>query len=342
MRYVMALIVFTTVVAMVAGTIHAGESEVVSGSAEKLKLGGYVQARFVHNSDQDEDSFSIPRARIGASGEVIENVYFKLQGDFGKGKVKMTDGYIKLIHRENPDLTIGQFKVPYSPEVMSSSSKLDLIDRPVISSALGPDRDIGLMVHGTLMDGRIGLWAGAWNGNGANHSSNDNDRLLYGARIAREALAGDEMKLTLGLGAYTSEDASVELKHIGEFAGDRASIGADAAIEYGPIMFKAEYHTGSLDPVAETDPETGLTADVGEYDVDGLFVRTGYMILENRLQVVAQYETFNNEAAEDIDGISLGLNYFWAKHNHKAQIVYVRMNDAESEDEIQVQIQIKF
>ncbi len=348
MRLSTALVACVVALLLVTSSYAAG-ANVVSGSAESLKVSGYAQARFTHNSDKDEDSFNIPRARLGVSGDVIEDVKFKIQADFGKGGVKMTDMYLNLTRWENADVTIGQFKVPYSPEVVGSSSKLDLIERPAISSALAPDRDIGAMLHGAVMDGRIGLSAGAWNGNGANNSSNDNDNLMYGLRVAREALADDDLKLTLGLSAYKTEDADVSLKNIGDFAGDRDALSADLKLASGPMFIKAEYHKATLDPSPVTVVETAAVGDVtvvdvGEADVDGFFVRAGYMFLEDRLQGVVEYQTMTNDlpGAHDIDGFSLGLNYFWASHNHKVQLVYARLDNGSSEDEIQAQIQIKF
>ncbi|HEV8454839.1 MAG TPA: porin, partial [Gemmatimonadales bacterium] len=82
-----------------------------------VKLSGYIQAREIYQSKIGVTS-SINRARLAASGSLIEAVTWRIQGEFrtgsvgtGKASVSLTDGYVRYAP-QSWAVQIGQFKTP--------------------------------------------------------------------------------------------------------------------------------------------------------------------------------------------------------------------------------------
>ena len=77
---------------------------------------------------------------------------------------KLQDAYINY-HGIIPhhDFTIGQFKPPSGEEAWRNSGQLDFVDRAMVTS-VNNVRDIGVMAHGSWVDGRVQYWVGAFNG----------------------------------------------------------------------------------------------------------------------------------------------------------------------------------
>ena len=84
----------------------------------------------------------------------------------GSGNVPslLQDAYINF-HGVVPhhDFTIGQFKPPAGEEAWRNSGQLEFVERAMVTG-INNVRDIGAMVHGTWVDGRVQYWLGAFNG----------------------------------------------------------------------------------------------------------------------------------------------------------------------------------
>ncbi len=76
----------------------------------------------------------------------------------------LQDAYINY-HGVIPhhDITVGQFKPPSGEEAWRNSGQLDFVERAMVTS-INNVRDIGVMVHGSWIDGRVQYWVGAFNG----------------------------------------------------------------------------------------------------------------------------------------------------------------------------------
>jgi hypothetical protein len=76
----------------------------------------------------------------------------------------LQDAYINY-HGVIPyhDFTIGQFKPPSGEEAWRNSGQLDFVERAMVTGVSNV-RDIGLMAHGSFLDGRVQYWAGVFNG----------------------------------------------------------------------------------------------------------------------------------------------------------------------------------
>ena len=233
-----------------------------------IKLSGYIQAREVYQNKIGLTS-SINRARLAASGTVIEHVTWRIQGEFrtssvgtARASVSLTDGYVRYAPRSWA-LQIGQFKTPFTREYYTSIADIETADRATVVDSLAPKRDIGVMGEYTYR--KFSLWAGVFNGEGQNVTANVDSTLLGVGRVAVRVLP--ELSLAVNGARYF---------------GDSTRYGVDAAYEGSRVTLKGEYVGQARDGGAGPD-------DWGWYGL-------GAMLVIPAVQAVAKYEEFGRPA----------------------------------------------
>jgi len=109
----------------------------------------------------------------------------------GNANRLLQDAYINY-HGILPhhDVTVGQFKRRLGEEGTRDSSKLDFIERSMITQ-LANMRDLGAQVHGTWWDDRLQYWLGTFGGSGTafqqrQNRSDDNDEKDIVATVKKE------------------------------------------------------------------------------------------------------------------------------------------------------------
>ena len=146
----------------------------------KLGIGARVQSRLTYLStdgaeetlSDDKMRFAIQRARLTLKGHVWnKNLQYKFQTDFGKGSVSLKDFFVDYQLAEGLHIRTGQWKMPFSRQQLTSSSRLELVDRAITDKAFGAGRDIGIALHNNLGKSPEWEWAiGVFNGTGVNSS----------------------------------------------------------------------------------------------------------------------------------------------------------------------------
>jgi hypothetical protein len=239
-------------------------SALLAQSSPAVKLSGYLQAREVYQSDIGLTG-SINRARLAAGGNVLEAVTWRLQGEFrtgsvgtGRASVSLQNAYVRYA----PKLwavEIGQFKTPFTRDFITSLADIETADRSTVVDSLAPKRDIGIMAEFT--PGRIQLWAGLFNGEGQNVTSNADSSALGVGRVAFRILP----QLSLAVNGA-------------RYFGDSTRYGADVAYEGSRVTLKGECIGQARDgpPAADDWGWYGLAA----------------MNLLRSIQAVAKYEEF--------------------------------------------------
>lgn len=154
---------------------------------KKLKLSGYVQARYTAQQSLDEtgtggfNRFSVRRGRIKATytGDLAQVV---LQIDAVPTGVALRDAEATLFipgTRQNMSLTIGQMKWPFGFEGPLSSSDREFPERTAVVRAFLPgERDRGVRFSGKFL-GLLRVSAGVFDGNGTSNTGfigTDNDK----------------------------------------------------------------------------------------------------------------------------------------------------------------------
>lgn len=147
---------------------------------------GYIQAQFTH-SNKAQDSFQIRRTRIKLKGQIADSILFKLQVDSSRIPV-LLDAQVDLRLSPYANLRLGQYKVHFSLENLTSSSSLDFINRSLAVEKLCPGRDIGssgrdigISIYGG--SAKIEYSLGLFNGAGKNRLDNNEHKDLCGYLI---------------------------------------------------------------------------------------------------------------------------------------------------------------
>ncbi len=264
---------------------------VTAGKA--FKLSGYSQflATF---QDAGLDGFSVRRARLSLTGDPLKNVHYKIQVDAVKSPI-LLDGLLEFAFTEAAALRIGQFKVPFSQESLTSSADLDTINRarPVLKLAPGQDigasgRDIGAAIFGrtAILEYTLGVFNGA----GIN-KADTNEQKDWAGRV----LVHPASFLTFGAsvydGVYSATSAVPGEKR------DRA--GLEMAVLTGPLSFRGEY----------------IRASDGTILKEGWYLQGGYFFLPKKLQGIVKVDSYNPDTSAESVRTSqwtAGLNWLFS------------------------------
>lgn len=154
-------------------------------SADKkfnLKIRGYMQAdgRFYANDangfagSNTNDQFLLRRVRPIFEGKVYDNFEFRIMPDFAPNTATqpqniLQDAYINVNYIPELQFQVGKYKGPVGLERLQSGTALSFVERGFPTN-LVPNREIGAMFHGQLLNERLGYQVGIFNG--ANDGSN--------------------------------------------------------------------------------------------------------------------------------------------------------------------------
>lgn len=115
-----------------------------------VRLSGYIQARETYREGVGLTG-SINRARLSASGGGDTDVTWRIQGDFrtgsvgtGRASVSLQDAYVRY-RPGSLGVQVGQFKTPFTRELITSLADIETADRSTVVDSLAPKRDIGVM-----------------------------------------------------------------------------------------------------------------------------------------------------------------------------------------------------
>ncbi len=319
-----------------------------------LTLGGRVQFRFTQpdldGAPEDEDalgSFDVPRLRLTLGGHFYKpTVKYYIQydlrgentvtavglddadasGDIQEDEIDVTrkrepdlrDAWLDFTKYGSAQLRVGQFKVPFSNQELTSSGAQQFVDRSIASVAFAPSRDQGAMVFGGSRNKKFGYMAGVFNGSGRNRSANDNEEFRYAVRVnfdprgeyKLEESAVDHpenLNWTIG-GAWTqsADDTAGEE--------DESSINFFFGLKYTPFSVLAEWYDLTHQQAGGPDEES-----------DGYVLQAGLFVIPKKVEVAIRRSEIDPDGDLDDDEIEesrVAVNWFWLKHNFKLQLDY--------------------
>lgn len=148
--------------------VSAGRDGFAISSADReyeLRFHFNVQAdarSFLGDSIGD-DTFLLRRVRPSLEGNAGRNISFRVMPDLAPDQSSLIDAWGNV--RVTPEIQIrfGQFKAPFDLERLVMQTDLLFVERGHPSS-LGPNRDIGVQLHGKLGGGMVDYAAGVFNG----------------------------------------------------------------------------------------------------------------------------------------------------------------------------------
>lgn len=306
-----------------------------NGNAANLQFGGLVQAQAETGNavdtrfPDDHPRVYLRRARMNASGRFLDAFNFRteleLAGSLGAAsavRAQMTDAYITWTQYDLANIRAGQFKSPFGFEQLYLDPRLFTIERSLVNDRLTLGRQIGVQVSGATSTDRFNYAVGAFNGNGINVSTNDNNHLMYVARAGvtpvLTTFSTNILRVTAGVNAYSSEDNNVSLGpefglNNNLFTGRRRGAGVDAQALIGNVEVWTEFIRTDFDPSSPA---------IRNFRSDGWYAQAMWLTLDYRVQLIGKYDNFT--AVEDrIAGkhtLTLGANYLFRGDDLKFQI----------------------
>jgi hypothetical protein len=254
------------------------------------------------------------------------------------------------------EVSVGQFKVPLGRQEMTSSGRLQLVDRDIFSFEFTRGRDIGLQVGGALAKGKLEYLAGVFNGNAAARLGNDNSKFQYNARTVYQPWGN----VGYSEGDFESKDKpllalAAEFEHNNQAYTSNVSdnlktvvFGGDVVFKYRGLSLFAEYlaRDRTPQPFGNFDPSHPPFNTVA-FHSNGWHGQAGYFLKRDKLEAAVRYATYDpSDKTPDDDRTEVGggLNYFVNKHFLKVQLDLrqVENSDHTKNKELRVQSQVMF
>ena len=280
-------------------------------------------------------AFSIPRLRFYMLGTVFKPwMRYKIEVELANLKTdattnlnngRLTDAYVEFAKSPYATLRVGQYKIPFGLQELTSDTRQEFVDRSIASAKFAPARDVGVMLSGLFFDKRLGYQAAAFNGAGQNNPQDD-QALVYAARVVYDPLG--EYKLIEG----ASEDPQKNILHFGlayrfgevprglssvgvfESPNDESALGFEAAWKYKRFYALGEYF---LQTDSQTNPTVGPDIDANGFTLQfGVFVVPKFQELAVRYASVEPDEAVANATQTEM---RLVYGYYWKSHNMKLQ-----------------------
>lgn len=250
-------------------SLGAGGFQVRSADTNFVfRLRGNVQADgrfFLDDPDGAvNDTFLLRRVRPSFEGTLWGKYDFRIMPDFAGSAVTLLDAYADLRFSPYFAVLVGKTKSPFALERLVSQTSLLFVERG-LPTHLGPNRDIGVQIHGSLFDQVLDYSVGVLNGtpdNGSSISDLDDDKefavrlfshpfrnsgkpALQGLGLGLAATYGDKS------GTVPANYATVNQQTFFSFNagvinnGAHWRLGPQAYYYYGPFGLLAEYTVSS-------------------------------------------------------------------------------------------------
>ncbi len=275
-------------------------------AARQMQLTGYSQIRYqTFQESGKHNGFDIRRARIDLRGSVTPFFSYRLQTDF-VDKPKMIDVYGEIKLADYFSLTVGQFLIPFSLENLTSTNKLDMIDRSQVVEALVArskdvignqnGHDIGIQASGSILKIKgvpvVEYRIGVFNGSGINVADTANNEKDISGRLIFTPIKG----FSFGGGFYKGMDKAIKPDVAGQ-SQTRNRFGGEFSYVTTRFSFKGEYIAGKD----------------GKTDRAGWYLQTGYFLIPQKLQVLGKYDTYDPDTST---ANNISTNYiFGANYN---------------------------
>lgn len=319
----------------------------ISSGVNSLTIGARMQFRWTLDDREDastdtagsgigEDDgpisqFDVPRMRVTFSGGVFRPwLRYLFQYDFsrtsGESSSKIKDAVVEIRPTgRNYRVLAGQFKAPFGLQQLTSSGRLQFVDRAITDSKFNPSREMGVMVSGTAAQRRVGYDAGIFNGSGESVRQNNRAHLwagrVYFQPLGAYALseggsdAGDRAVLHLGIGARTGKQIRGRTTAgVVEDADNQTAVNAEAAYKSPRIYSTAEYFWMTDE---QENPVPGP-----DVDSRGFHAQAGYMLVPRRVEIgvlvahITPDTGVDDAEATEVRGV---FGYYWQAHGLKLQ-----------------------
>jgi hypothetical protein len=347
--------------ALLAAGAAGADYEVVKSTHGNLIISGYAIGRYTYRfGDVDAggppttSTFSARSASLIFRGDIFEYAGYFIYVDPACDDV-LIDAYGTLNVIPHTGLTVGQFLVPFSRESYTSTSKLLMVDRSMVSANVAPPlgRDVGAQLEYALRPEGNPRWAtvavAGINGSGPNRPDENTSKDLA-VRVAANPLPWEETKgLTVEgyyyLGKPEFYDPDNPLERWGTADGVR--YGGCLAFDNKTFSLQTEWlrrHTTYERPYGATY----------EYAEGGYYVQGSYKIPAPLpwLQIVepcGRWESYDpdaDRAGDATDAVTGGVNLHFDPDHHCKFMAnsqhFLEEETAVDNDKVSAQFQVRF
>ncbi len=248
---------------------------------------------------QGTDGFSIPNFRLLLSGELDRGLGYAFQANLVRSPAVL-DARLYFDLASWASVDVGQFKAPFSKELLVYAANLDFAERSQVVSALAPGRQLGAQVRLRTPSPAIEWSAGLFNGNGIAPGGNDDDAFLVVGRAQWTGSLAGGSTLEVGASAArsTADETSPGGAFLSGFTGTRTLFGADLRWTGGPWLVAAEGAGGALEPAVGPRREP-----------KGFYV-TGGRRMGERALVLVRWDSFDADRGQSTrDVLVLALDW---------------------------------
>lgn len=327
---------------LLPGAAHGQDTKVdaskggvtISSGANSLTIGARMQFRWTFDdreNDAAQSQFDVPRMRMTFSGGAFRPwLRYAFQFEFsrtgGENASKIKDALIEIRPTgSSMRISVGQFKAPFGLQQLTSSGRLQFVDRAITDAKFNPSREMGAMLSGSVATRKIGYDVGVFNGSGESVRQNTTAHLWAGrvyvqpfAAYALSEGSPDTVQrpaLHLGVGARTGKQIR------GRTA---AGIVKDADNQHAvnvEVAFKTSRFYSTAEHFWMTDEQNNPVAG-RDIDSRGFHAQAGFMVMPRRAEVGLLYSRISPDTA--IDGAAVSevrgvVGYYWQAHNLKLQ-----------------------
>jgi phosphate-selective porin OprO/OprP len=294
-----------------AGTSSAGDPK---GSFRirraKFKLEGWMTKPWLTYEVQ----VNYPGVTGSNLGALLEDAAFDVDLSKGKGLFR--------VH-------VGQFKVPYGAQEMTSSGNQQFVDRTLVSNSFFRGRETGVAIWGATANNTLEWRVGMSNGNSMTKSTNDNDKYQYNARLMWQPNGSQVLNQRAWVtGALYSESdfestttpiyaVAVNWENQNNF---NATTGNDlkwnAFSVDGIYKFKG-FSMNGMYTWADRTPETG-----SKYSSPGFFAQAGKLFSRRRYELAVRYGQYDPSDLVDenlVKEVRGSFSYYYLRHSLKWQ-----------------------
>lgn len=308
-----------------------------------LSMGGLIQVQGAfYTGDQmarqfgdpiDKAGFRVRRTRLGFSGRLVKDFSYYIAVDLkdavgissGNGDPgnEILDARILWDRFSWLNISAGVDRVPFSTFSLQSSARLALIERPLATFLLAPDRRVGLSFLGSL--GPLHYALGVYNGSEGVTTGNQLGGIALAARVGISIFdhptrfVPDKMQVSLNAAFMYDNQAAVDI------------LRAAGSLEVSGFRTKL---TGEFIWLRSTpDEQPAGTPDAGEVSRWSAIGELSVFVWRDIFQLAARYEYFrDNDKLPTFGKQQLyggGLNVYFYRHRLKLQIDYLRRDELE-------------
>jgi phosphate-selective porin OprO/OprP len=239
---------------------------------EDYESDGYEKSLISEDSHYWDNQVKMCSARLFMAGSLYKNTFFKAEFDFAGGDATFKDVYLGLSNVPMlANIRIGNQKMPFSLEALTSSRFQTFMGRAMAVEALAPGRQHGIMFYDAPCDGQW-TWAVGFSGDSNDYGNGTTDKSLYlriagapiyepkaeqytvvqiGGSIAYRRMDDDQWEFCTG----PESCPAPEIVDTGWFEAEHGLFwGLEALVIYGPFSFQAEYMVADMDAKHYDDP----------------------------------------------------------------------------------------